>query len=141
MSENIYKTKQRELVMACLKSNSSRSMTVDELIEQLKNEGSSVGRATVYRCLDKLVEDGCVRKFAVHRGESAGYQFVEHNEDCHGHFHLKCTECGELVHLSCDYMKDIDKHILEHHGFTVDNKKTVLYGLCAHCNRRLRKEG
>ena len=27
----------------------------------------------------------------------------------------------------------LNQHLLEHHGFTVDHTKTVLYGVCADC--------
>lgn len=137
LGDSSYKTRQRELIKGCLNKNSSRSLTADELYELLRLAGTSVGKATVYRCLDALVTEGCVRKFVAHRGESAGYQYVEHGEDCSEHFHLKCTECGGLVHLGCEYMRDIDRHIFEHHDFYVDNSKTVLYGLCARCHNRL----
>lgn len=137
MSDTLYKTKQRENVCDFLKSNPSRSFTVDELYEELKKTETVVGKTTVYRCLDNLVASGKVRKFVSHRGESASYQFVGNHSECAEHFHLKCTECGELIHLSCDYMKEIDKHILGHHDFYVDNTKTVLYGLCGKCKRKL----
>ncbi|MCQ2462014.1 MAG: transcriptional repressor [Clostridia bacterium] len=139
MSETLYKTKQRETVCAFLKNNPSHSFTVDELYEQLKKTQAVVGKTTVYRCLDGLVNSGEVRKFFSHRGGSASYQFVGNHSECTEHFHLKCTECGELIHLSCDYMKEIDKHILGHHDFYVDNTKTVLYGLCGKCKRKLDK--
>ena len=36
---------------------------------------------------------------------------------------------------SCGYLQEIDKHILEHHGFHVDHSKTVFYGICQDCSR------
>ena len=58
-------------------------------------------------------------------------QFLTENRD--RHFHLKCTGCGRLILVECDYLGEVSKHVLEHHQFTIDNTKTVLYGLCADC--------
>ena len=46
---------------------------------------------------------------------------------------MKCTQCGQLFHVSCDYLNQLGEHLLEHHGFVIDHTKTVLYGLCAAC--------
>ena len=134
MSESIYKTRQRELIVTCLKNNSASSLTAEEISDRLKAEGFSVGKATISRHLDTLVANGSVRKFVAQRGASASYQYTSHNSDCAHHFHLKCLGCGTLVHMGCDFMQNIDRHILEHHGFAVDNSKTVLYGLCKNCS-------
>ncbi|MBQ1555500.1 MAG: transcriptional repressor, partial [Clostridia bacterium] len=52
---------------------------------------------------------------------------------CDRHFHLKCTACGRIIHLDCGFMSEFEKHIGEHHGFRVDNARTVIYGLCEAC--------
>ena len=48
-------------------------------------------------------------------------------------FRLKCLGCGKLFHVECDYLDQVQAHIYAHHQFTIDNTKTVLYGLCAGC--------
>ena len=73
-----------------------------------------------------------MRRYYLGEGAGACYQFTG-REDCHEHFHLKCTGCGRLIHVECDYLGEVSKHVLEHHQFTIDNTKTVLYGLCADC--------
>ena len=79
------------------------------------------------------MEDGSVRKYLCEEGKSACFQYVGDSEECRLHFHLKCIKCGKLIHLECDYLSDLEKHISEHHKFTVDNTKTVLYGVCEDC--------
>ena len=100
-----YKTKQREYILAFLQNSEGRHITVAELVRHLQDNATPVGTATVYRTLEQLVE----------------------------HFHLKCTCCGRLFHVSCDYLNQLGEHLLEHHGFVIDHTKTVLYGLCADC--------
>ncbi len=129
-----YKTKQKAVVFQCLKDNSDRAMTVDNIVDHLKLQGTPVGKTTVYRHIEKLIAEGSVRKFVTQDGKSATFQYIHSHQECNEHFHLKCSRCGELIHLGCDFMKGIDEHILSHHGFKVDNSKTVLYGICKKCS-------
>jgi len=131
-----YKTKQRDQIMDCLVQNKYRHITADEILAALTRGNTPVGKTTVYRYLDKLVTQGLVRKYFVEEGKSACYQFVEPGEKCSEHFHLKCTGCGQLFHLECDYLGDMDSHMKDHHNFTVDHSKTVLYGQCGNCTRK-----
>ncbi|MFR2443645.1 MAG: Fur family transcriptional regulator [Ruminococcus sp.] len=129
-----YKTKQREYILEYLRSCGTRHTTVGEIVRHLQDSGTPVGTATVYRHLEQLVEDGAVRKYVLDEKCGACYQFLpEQAEACHEHFHLKCTCCGKLFHVSCTYLDQLNQHLLEHHGFTVDHTKTVLYGVCADC--------
>ncbi|HBH94299.1 MAG TPA: transcriptional repressor [Ruminococcaceae bacterium] len=132
--QKIYKTRQRSQILNCLIENSSKHLTADEISVILKEKNCEVGKTTVYRSLEKLIKEGSVRKYICEEGRSACFQYVDGNKNCHQHFHLKCIECGKLMHLECDYLSDLEKHIFEHHKFIVDNTKTVLYGVCEECS-------
>ena len=127
-----YKTRQRERILQFLTENRDRHLSAEDVAAHLRAQQLPVGRTTVYRTLDQLVEQGAVRRYYLGEGAGACYQFTG-REDCHEHFHLKCTGCGRLIHVECDYLGEVSKHVLEHHQFTIDNTKTVLYGLCADC--------
>lgn len=135
MSETGYKTKQKAVILDCLKNNSDREFTVDGLVELLKSESFAVGRTTVYRYLDYLVKNGDVRKFVSDSTRQATFQYIEHKHECEEHMHLKCIKCGKLIHLSCDFMNGVSEHILSHHNFRLDNAKTTLLGICEDCYR------
>ena len=128
-----YKTRQRSQVLECLMQNSEKHMTADEILEQLRKSNIEIGKSTVYRTLEKLIEEEKVRKYLSDEGQSACYQYIDENGNCTRHFHLKCTRCGKLIHLECDYITEIERHVYEQHKFIVDNTKTVLYGVCEDC--------
>ena len=116
-----------------MNDNKDRHVTASEIIAYLSCGENSVGSATIYRYLDKLVSGNIIRKFYLDEKTGACYQMAEDNAECHEHFHLKCINCGKLYHIDCSYMKSLNSHIFEHHGFKVDNSKTVLYGKCEEC--------
>lgn len=133
-----YNTKQRENLLDFLMRNKDRHTNVQEISLFLAGEGSPVGTATIYRQLDRLVEQGIVRKYVLDGKTGACYQYIENNS-CHEHFHLKCVSCGRLIHIDCDYLTGINRHIAERHGFTVDPSQTVFYGKCSECGKAAQK--
>lgn len=128
-----YKTKQRDLILSCLRENKAQHITVDEIIEHLKAQGTPVGQTTVYRNLGKFVKDGIVLKYTNAEDMTSCYQYVEQSDGCVTHYHLVCIDCGQMVHLQCEYLDNLSTHISNEHQFNLDKFKTVLYGCCNIC--------
>ncbi len=134
MNTAVYKTKQRSVIEQYIKQAPEEHFTVDSLCLLLESGGESVGRTTVYRCLERLVGEGRMRKYQPSPKESACYQYIEPTSCCHEHFHLKCEKCGRLIHMRCERMDEMAKHINSHHGFKINHLKTMLYGICEECS-------
>lgn len=135
-----YNTKQRDLILNCLKAHRSEHVTAESILTCLKQEGASVGQTTVYRNLDRLIREGAVAKYAGSEGQGACFQYLGCEEDCAAHYHLVCAGCGQMLHLQCEYLDEMTAHVLKHHQFSIDRYKTVIYGLCNQCAARSGKE-
>lgn len=133
MENKGYRTRQREAILEFLKNSNSRHVSIEEVLDHLKAAGEKVGRTTIYRYMEKLTEEGVLRKYFIEEGAGACYQYVDLAQGCHEHFHLKCLKCGKLLHVECDYLNQIGMHIRDYHGFEIDNTKTVFYGICKDC--------
>lgn len=131
-----YNTKQSRDILECLKKNRHKHLTADEVYNILNSQGTSVGRTTVYRHLEKLYADKAVRKFTLGDSSCACYQLADNSEECHNHYHLKCTVCGALLHTECDFLNELSEHIFKDHNFKIDGERTVLYGVCENCRRK-----
>lgn len=129
-----YKTKQRKQILAFLSENQEIHLTAQEVCDRLSQAGIQVGKATVYRTLNKLAAEGILRKFAAQKGDAACFEYIEGEHICQS-YHLKCVHCGELIHLDCDRVTGFQEHLFQEHGFQVDRAKTVFYGSCAACIR------
>lgn len=127
MSDNNYKTKQRDEIIEFFNAHRGKCYTAKDLI---KSGEVSSGEATVYRTLSKLAGQGILKRFT--DGDAACYQLNE-SEECSTHFHLKCEKCGKLIHMDCGFMGVVNRHIEQNHCFFVDIGKTVFYGLCGEC--------
>lgn len=119
--------------MAFLAQNVHKQYSVEALYEALTEEGILIGKSSLYRQLEKLCGEGIVRKFRDEEQSVSYFQYVGDNADCQKHLHLKCQACGKLIHLHCDMAGELVSHIAAEHGFLIDSKKSVLYGLCKEC--------
>ena len=131
---NNYNTRQRQLILSCLKRNKAKHITAEKIFEFLNDLGNPVGQTTIYRNLNKMEKEGLVLKYVPAQGLGACYQYVGDGDTPPSFYHLICVDCGQMIHLKCDYMDELKEHMRDHHSFNLDSKKTVLYGRCDECN-------
>lgn len=129
----MYKTKQKDCMIEYFDKNPNKQYSAKEIAETLCSE-NRIGKSTVYRLIDKMVNEGTLKRFRGENAKSVLYQYVGIDNVCNSHFHLKCTNCGLLIHLKCDSMNEIKEHIKLHHNFAVDTSKTIMYGVCNKCS-------
>ncbi len=128
----VYRTHAQEALLSYLKAHPGRHHTAAEIHSYFSEQEQPIGTATIYRQLERFVEDGSVQKYILGPGESACYAYTE-DQECASHFHCKCEKCGRLIHLDCDELRIIRGHLLARHGFIWDAGKTVFYGICDRC--------
>lgn len=133
MAGNSYTTASRTKILEYLKKNGDRTVNVNDISNYLKENQSEVNITTIYRYLDKLAKEGTVIKYVAEKGNQAVYQYVEQGHHCDEHLHLKCVKCGCIIHLECDFMREIAEHIKKDHGFELQCKNSIIYGMCSKC--------
>ncbi len=119
---------QRELVAHVFARHSH--FDPDQLIDNLKDAGKSVSRATVYRTLTKLVDAGLLRRIEV--GTRTVY---DHDYGYPAHDHLVCESCGAMIEFHDDGLDDVLKRVASDHGFQPAGRTLVVRGTCGECNR------
>ena len=139
----MYRTKQREELLEYMASRAGEHITVSDICEHFKKSSKPIGTATVYRQLEKMVDQGIVTKYNIDAGTPACFEYIaqdsDHRDDgsC---YHCKCEKCGRLIHLHCADVKELEKHLgkaprngeyLEiWHAF---NEIDALFGYVDHC--------
>ncbi len=132
--KSTYQTQQRKILISFLVDSHDRQLTIEEIMEGLKDEGRNVPQSSVYRLMKKLVDEGVVRRHAKEDSRQYVYQIIE-SEECHSHLHLQCTECGKLVHLSHEATSEARQWMQGATGFELNQEKTFLYGTCKECKK------
>lgn len=107
--------------------NDKSHPTIKEIYNKVHLIDSTVGQATVYRNINKLVNSGEIRKL------STNNEIDHYDGDISNHYHFICTDCNSIIDV---FESDISlpiKNIEKSHNVTVDNFDIVLYGKCDRC--------
>lgn len=124
-----YSTRSRSVLIDFFEKHRDECFSAKDIIE---SDAVDIGEATVYRLLTKLTQQGVLQKSLSRNGAGSLYQLTA-KADCQDHFHLKCLDCGNIIHMHCHTMHSLEEHIESEHDFTVDNSYTVIYGQCGRC--------
>ena len=130
-----YKTRQKEMLIDYLSSVEGEHITANDVCEFFKSQGETIGQSTIYRHLESLVDEGIINKYVIDANSPACFEYMGRESHLAGEvcFHCKCEQCGCLIHLHCDELSEIGKHLYNEHHFKLDPKRTVFYGLCENC--------
>lgn len=132
-----YQTRQQDAVEALFQDSPDACFTAEEAYLALLKSGLDIGKTTVYRTLSRLCQSGHLRKYAASQsGEAALFQYSPCRES---HLHIRCVQCGALAHLHCEEVEAFTRHLTCHHGFSLDESQTILYGCCESCRDKQTK--
>lgn len=139
--EGLRSTSQRRLVTE-LFFQSGGHLSIEELLNKVRDEDPKIGYATVYRTLKLLKESGVANER--HFGDGVSRYEVAH-EDAH-HDHLICVECGLIVEFEDDEIEAIQEKLAGRLGFVLRSHRHELYGICREraagkaCRRRQKSD-
>ena len=103
--------------------------SAQQLHELLRDRGSAVGLATVYRTLQSLVEAGEVDTTRTVEGEAL-YRRCARREH---HHHIICRTCGATVEIDGPPVETWAAQIGATHGYRDIQHTLELIGTCAAC--------
>ncbi len=132
----LYKTKQRDLILSYFLEHKTQHTTADDILDYFRRAQNPIGKSTVYRYLNILVNQGIVKKYSIEEGDCACYQYCEECRNYNNIFHLKCSKCGKVIHIECNTLVKLNDDIFKRFNFKVDSSKTILYGLCENCSEK-----
>ena len=120
------KTIQLELVAETVRKLKSHA-TADEVYEEIIKEYPNIGRGTVYRNLQRLSEEGEIRKVEVPDGADRYDHILK------DHYHIRCLKCGRVFDADIPYMQSLEKNIKDAGGFVLLGHDIIFKGICVEC--------
>ena len=107
--------------------------TTDDLWQELRQVEPRLGRATVYRAVEMLVNAGLLNRVEFADG-------THHYRVCGGshHHHLTCTQCHRVVEVSICLPIDQFRAISKQTDFAIEGHSISLFGRCAECRAQQR---
>lgn len=126
-------TWQKDAVLHAL-SEAQGFVSAQQLHQTLKQHGSSIGLATVYRALTSLVENGKADTLLNNEGESL-------YRDCslEHHHHLICRKCGVTVEIEAKQAEAWASRVAKINGFSEVTHTIDIFGICKKCSTKRQK--
>lgn len=123
-------TKQREEVWRALERNPG-FVSAQELHQALRDLGSTIGLATVYRTLNALADEGNVDALTregenLYRACSPGH-----------HHHIICRGCGLTKEIEASAVEAWAKAVAAEHGYADPQHIVDIFGTCGACQPRV----
>jgi len=104
-------------------------ISADDLFERVHLESPGIGRATVYRTLQWLVDAGIARKVDFGEGRSRYEPSYRHPR----HFHLICTTCHSSSEFLSSDVESLMEEIASARKFAASQAVVQIYGTCEAC--------
>lgn len=101
--------------------------TADDVYVLVAGEHPTISRATVYRNLSSLCNDGEIRHVEMPNAADR----YDHNT--YQHYHIECVKCGAFSDAPCEYNLQLDKAIEKQTGYTQIKHNLFVTGICSKC--------
>ncbi len=113
-------------------SASGSDFTAPDLCQNLLGSDPHMGRATVYRAVDILLQQGLLDRVVfpdgTHRYRLCGTR--------RHHHHLTCTQCQRVIEVAACLPPELLATIATGADFELEGHSIELYGRCAQCRGR-----
>ncbi|HWF83432.1 MAG TPA: transcriptional repressor [Vicinamibacterales bacterium] len=104
-------------------------LSADDLFDLVRREDKGIGRATVYRTLQWMVDAGLARKVDFGEGRSRFEPSYRHPR----HFHLICNQCHRSSEFLSSDVETLMEEIAGARGFEATQAVVQIYGICEDC--------
>ena len=104
-------------------------LSADDLFDVVRRAEPGIGRATVYRTLQWMVDANIARKVDFGEGRSRYEASYRHPR----HFHLICTQCHRSSEFLSSDIEGLMEEIASARGFAASRSVVQVYGVCEEC--------
>lgn len=107
-------------------------LSAQDLHARLRESGSKVGIASVYRALEALQGLGLLHRTDLGEGSGLYEPIVPDGEH---HHHLVCDRCGRVTPFEDDALEGAIEKLARNRGHEPAEHEVVIRGTCASCSR------
>jgi Fe2+ or Zn2+ uptake regulation protein len=125
-------TRQLAAVYEALQGDHSHPRA-DEIYRRVREKLPRISLGTVYRNLQRLVEEGKIRMFLL------GERVARYDPMVEEHDHFICQRCGRVEDVLLERDRRVNLAPLMAEGFTVTAHSLAIHGLCQRCGQKRRR--
>lgn len=127
---DLKKTKYRVSIIELL-SKTEKLLSAQDIHKTLIKQKIRINLSTVYRTVDKLVENKIINKVNLENETHAMYEYNRHK---HHHF-LICQNCNKIVPIYECPIEDYESKLKAESGFEIIGHRIEFYGICEDCKK------
>ena len=124
--KTVRNTIQKQLILNAVRALKNHP-TADEVYEEILKSSPNISRATVYRNLKLLSEQGEIRLRQI-PGSPDRYDHM-----CTDHSHLRCKKCGRILDIETPKLPIDALTPKDSSGMKIDGFELTYFGLCPDC--------
>ena len=118
-------TVQKNMVYAALRELCNHP-TAEMVYDRVHENCASVSRATVYRILNRLAEQGKILRL-----NTDGADHYDHRINVH--HHVQCTVCGRVDDVVTRELGDMTGLVTDSRGYRITGGSLLFRGICREC--------
>lgn len=119
-------TKQKNEIIDTLVALGSH-VSAGEVYGAISKKNPALGRATVFRVLSDMADDGALLRVKTPSGD------VRYDITTKPHYHVICRKCGRVADVGLDCEPSLLTHLTDTAGFAVDEEFIEFIGVCPAC--------
>ena len=120
-------TMQRTIIDEALRRLANHP-TADEVYETVRAEHPSIGKATVYRTLNLLSDEGEIGRVRINNGAD------RFDHQSFSHYHVRCARCGRVDDVMIPLLgEDVNRAAAEVSGYQILGHTLQFDGVCPAC--------
>ena len=112
-----------------------RHFDAEDLVIRMRDRGTKVSRATIYRTLDLLHECGLVGRVRLNE-EKYRYERLRKGEH---HDHLVCSSCGKVIEFIDAAIEKRQEAVCKEYDFAATSHSHQIRGICSACRKSAAK--
>lgn len=124
-------TVQQKVIAEQLSKLHGAHPTADDVHSALAADFPSISKATVYRTLNRMADEGCALKVSVSDGAD------RFDDTLRPHYHVACTECGRVDDVEVtEELASLDfAAAASASGYEITGHDLLFKGVCEVCRR------
>lgn len=119
-------TVQKEIIRNAV-VNMHNHPTAEAVYEAVAARHPRISKATVYRNLNQMAQDGAILRVQVPNGADC-FDF-----NIRKHYHIRCEACGCVFDAEAPYREELDQLPGQSGGFEITGHSILFFGLCPRC--------
>lgn len=133
VSKENRKSSRQQTIVATAVLHRQDHPTAEMVLSSARRADSHISLATVYRNLERMVDDGMIDKVTMSDGAD------RYDPNVAEHIHAVCKCCGRVSDISTNLPVKAQNYVNDQIGFAPCGCEVVVHGFCKKCKRK-RKE-